>query len=580
MSRGPGRGGKGKAKPDPAAEAFAEGLKLAMRNPALAALEPTVCRGKECRQYPERGLCRIDSGGALHAHPTRRAEPAEWAWAIAHCVIHLGFGHVPAATGERVQPDRADLAARCAVVNRFQETFPCGQPPDDLPASWPGGDEEQIAAGWRRDGVPVAYERCGTGGDAPDQVLTSWPDDQFTPPPTDWQEAFARALTRSVSVAMDVAGGRRMSFSDEAPHVREWHHALNWFVSSYPLLGGIAAGMRIVADAELARAHDIAIAAVNATAGEIYINPLVRLTTEEWRFVLAHEMLHAALRHGDRLGGRDPYLFNVAADYVINGWLREMDVGLMPDGLLHDPELAGLSAEEVYDRIAGDLRRMRRLSTLRGKGRGDILGEPLARGPPTTSTSTSSTGAVWSRASTCTGTRNAAPCPPDSWRRSGRSAIHRCPGTPGWPAGSTSSCPGPSRCAPSPARPAARRPPRTSRARGAGSRPRRSPAAPSVWSSTPRVRWTGSCSARRSARSPRTPPPGTSPPRGWCSATRPRTTRGTSPSRTSPAGSGSGPRRHSPATGGRSAAPGRRLPGERAPADHHRRLVRCADRAP
>ncbi|WP_329558778.1 hypothetical protein OG711_07115 [Streptomyces uncialis] len=381
MSRGPGRGGKGKAKPDPAAEAFAEGLKLAMRNPALAALEPTVCRGKECRQYPERGLCRIDSGGALHAHPTRRAEPAEWAWAIAHCVIHLGFGHVPAATGERVQPDRADLAARCAVVNRFQETFPCGQPPDDLPASWPGGDEEQIAAGWRRDGVPVAYERCGTGGDAPDQVLTSWPDDQFTPPPTDWQEAFARALTRSVSVAMDVAGGRRMSFSDEAPHVREWHHALNWFVSSYPLLGGIAAGMRIVADAELARAHDIAIAAVNATAGEIYINPLVRLTTEEWRFVLAHEMLHAALRHGDRLGGRDPYLFNVAADYVINGWLREMDVGLMPDGLLHDPELAGLSAEEVYDRIAGDLRRMRRLSTLRGKGRGDILGEPLARGP-------------------------------------------------------------------------------------------------------------------------------------------------------------------------------------------------------
>ncbi|MGW4108824.1 vWA domain-containing protein, partial [Streptomyces sp. NPDC004976] len=129
-----------------------------------------------------------------------------------------------------------------------------------------------------------------------------------------------------------------------------------------------------------ARAHGISVAAVDAAAGEIYVNPLRRLDDEEWRFVLAHEMLHAALRHGDRRGGRDPYLFNVACDYVVNGWLREMRVGTMPEGLLYDKELDGLSAEEVYDRIAVDLRRMRRQATLRGKGLGDILGGPL--GPP------------------------------------------------------------------------------------------------------------------------------------------------------------------------------------------------------
>jgi hypothetical protein len=59
-----------------------------------------------------------------------------------------------------------------------------------------------------------------------------------------------------------------------------------------------------------------------------------------------------------------------------------MGVGEMPEGLLHDPELRGLSAEEVYDRIVRDQRRMRRLATLRGKGVGDILGEPLDRLPP------------------------------------------------------------------------------------------------------------------------------------------------------------------------------------------------------
>lgn len=151
---------------------------------------------------------------------------------------------------------------------------------------------------------------------------------------------------------MDMAGGRRDSLDGEAPQRRPWQQALSWFVSSYPLLGGIAAGIKVVADAELARAHGIAIAAVDAEAAEIYINPLRRFDDEEWRFVLAHEMLHAALRHGDRCGTRDPYLFNVACDYVINGWLNEMQIGLMPEGLLYDPELAGLSSEEVYDRIA------------------------------------------------------------------------------------------------------------------------------------------------------------------------------------------------------------------------------------
>jgi predicted metal-dependent peptidase len=88
-------------------------------------------------------------------------------------------------------------------------------------------------------------------------------------------------------------------------------------------------------------------------------------------------MLHAALRHGDRCGARDPYLYNVAADYVVNGWLTELGVGEMPAGLLHDPELAGLSAEEVYDRIVRDRRRLRRLATLAGTNRPDVLGAPL-----------------------------------------------------------------------------------------------------------------------------------------------------------------------------------------------------------
>lgn len=365
------------APPDPAAQAFAEGLALVKRNPALAAVGGSVCEQSKCPRTPAAGLVAVDSNGVLHVRSGLRADPAAWAWALAHALLHLGFGHVPAAAvDQRVQPDRFDLAARCAVVNRFLLTQPSLRPPDDLPAEYPGGDEELLAARWRRDGIPAALAHCGTAGDHPDQLLVAWPAWNSAQVP-DWETAFAHALTRSVSAAMEVAGGRRDRVTGQRVAQRPWDRALNWFVSSYPLLGGLASGLKIVADAELARAQGIDIAAVSATAGEIYVNPLRSFEDEEWRFILAHEMLHAALRHGERRGARDPYLHNVAADYVVNGWLVEMGVGEMPAGLLYDPELRDLSVEEVYDRITADLRRMRRLATLRGKGRGDILGEPL-----------------------------------------------------------------------------------------------------------------------------------------------------------------------------------------------------------
>ncbi|WP_406386677.1 DUF2201 family putative metallopeptidase [Streptomyces sp. NBC_00211] len=367
------------AAPDPATLAYEAGRAAIRQNPALGALCATLCRDARCASCAATagGLALVTSNGVIHAHPTRRAEAGEWAWAFAHCLLHLGFGHVPAAKDEdRPQPDSADLAARCAVVNRFLLTFPVGRTPDHLPAEYPGGDEEQLAARWSRDGVPAAHAHCGAAGEHPDQFLVTWGGGQHDTAP-DWETSFAHALTRSVSAAMDTAGGRRDHVTGERVRQHAWDRALNWFVSSYPLLGGLAAGLRIVADAELARAQDIAVAAVSASAGEIYVNPLRRFTDGEWRFVLAHEMLHAALRHGERCGARDPYLHNVAADYVVNGWLVEMGVGEMPEGLLYDPELKDLSVEEVYDRIATDLRRLRRLSTLRGKGLGDVLGEPL-----------------------------------------------------------------------------------------------------------------------------------------------------------------------------------------------------------
>ncbi|MBB2923709.1 DUF2201 family putative metallopeptidase [Cellulomonas cellasea] len=378
--------GRRKRPPDPGEVAFQAGLETVRSHPLFRPLAP----GSPARREAEWGACPPDALGVVHdsggvsLHPTRR-EPAEtWAAVVAHLLCHLGFGHV-ATIGPGQRADVYDRAAACLAVNRFLAGVKLVSAPDLLPAGLPEGDEATLAAQWRRAGGPppdVGVRPGGSHGCVHPVHVHVW----GTPP--DHVRRFAAGLTAAASAAVDVAGGARASLGAgrETAVLTAWERALAWFVSSYPLLGALATGMRLVADAEVCRRQDIRIAAVSAHTGEIYVNPLAQHSQDEWRFILAHEMLHAALRHSARTGGRDPYLFNVAADFQVNGWLVEMGLGSMPAGLLHDPELRGLSVEAVYDRITTDLRRSRKLLTLRGahgsgERAGDLLGHDVGVRP-------------------------------------------------------------------------------------------------------------------------------------------------------------------------------------------------------
>ncbi len=128
-----------------------------------------------------------------------------------------------------------------------------------------------LARQWREQGVPEQYAHCGTGGVAGDIIPEQPPHVGGAP---DWPAAFAIGLANAASAAVDVAGGARTSLTDGRAVRKPWDRALSWFLSSYPLLGGLAARFTIVADADLARSWQISVAAVAADAAEIYINPL------------------------------------------------------------------------------------------------------------------------------------------------------------------------------------------------------------------------------------------------------------------------------------------------------------------
>ena len=65
--------------------------------------------------------------------------------------------------------------------------------------------------------------------------------------------------------------------------------------------------------------------------------------------VFLHELLHAALLHPSRRGLRDPELFNIAADIVVNGMVAAEDSVALPKGAIRNQKLEHLSVEEIYE---------------------------------------------------------------------------------------------------------------------------------------------------------------------------------------------------------------------------------------
>lgn len=91
-----------------------------------------------------------------------------------------------------------------------------------------------------------------------------------------------------------------------------------------------------------------------ATDGRtIWVAPSFAVTLGDAQLagVLIHELLHCALEHPRRRGSRDPFLWNVAADIVVNGMIAAEDKLALPEGAIRDEPLERLSTEEVYEQI-------------------------------------------------------------------------------------------------------------------------------------------------------------------------------------------------------------------------------------
>lgn len=122
----------------------------------------------------------------------------------------------------------------------------------------------------------------------------------------------------------------------------------------------------------------------------MFYNPefVLGLTERELEGVLAHEVMHCCFSHFTRRGSRDPHIFNIAGDFVINYDLTESGFTLpwmqsykLPDpppkgvkAHCYDPKYANMSTEAVYDDLMKNAKKVQVFIQSSGNGPNDAGG--------------------------------------------------------------------------------------------------------------------------------------------------------------------------------------------------------------
>lgn len=130
----------------------------------------------------------------------------------------------------------------------------------------------------------------------------------------------------------------------------------------YPFFGSVVASVGYKENKDIPTA---------GTDGEtIYYNPeyLESLSVEEQTFVFAHEVCHIAFNHILRSEGKDPKLWNIATDGVINQFLKR-DGLKMAKGVVDMAEAINYDAEQLYEKLLQE-KQQRQQQQQNGQGNG------------------------------------------------------------------------------------------------------------------------------------------------------------------------------------------------------------------
>jgi hypothetical protein len=152
-------------EPDPNTIAFKAAWQALSRHPMFAPMTadawPRPSAGAALVEDSALGYASVCADGRIRANKGRRLDEDQWTWVLAHCLLHLGFGHLEPAAGR----DQPYLDVACLVVTRFQRAVKLGREPALFPTELPSSDEHILLREWRHAGIrgppgPASTSSC------------------------------------------------------------------------------------------------------------------------------------------------------------------------------------------------------------------------------------------------------------------------------------------------------------------------------------------------------------------------------------------------------------------------------------
>ncbi|MEM4396756.1 MAG: VWA-like domain-containing protein [Candidatus Woesearchaeota archaeon] len=121
-----------------------------------------------------------------------------------------------------------------------------------------------------------------------------------------------------------------------------------YLLIKHPFIGAISSRLEFVETTKVPAATD---------GKKIYYNPEFFKTLSKGQivFVIAHEILHVVYDHVFRRGNRNPLVWNMAVDYIVNYTLIKNSIGTAPENILFDERYTDeYTSEELYEKLLKD----------------------------------------------------------------------------------------------------------------------------------------------------------------------------------------------------------------------------------
>ena len=160
-------------------------------------------------------------------------------------------------------------------------------------------------------------------------------------------------------VKVPIALQRPMSPDESKQIYRMIERSRTQMLLNWPFFAVLA--MHLVAE------EDYTIPTAATDGKRLYYNPhfIKKMKETHRNWVIAHEVLHPALKHIWRRNNRNAEKWNYACDYAIH-WIMMQFLQSqngntkskmeMPPGCLYDPKYDGMSAEEIYNLLPNDFK--------------------------------------------------------------------------------------------------------------------------------------------------------------------------------------------------------------------------------